>query len=186
VARRALAFGMNVIAVTRHPERKVSEIPSTAKAVNGSESQKSIDSRTNTNIIDVVGRDELENSLSKSDYVSLHTDLTAETQGMIAKREFAKMRSGAFLINVARASIVDRRALFESLTEGKIAGAAFDVFWEEPADPNDPLLQLDNFVLTPHIAGWTRESTRHAAELITKNIEMVSRGISPVNSVNTI
>jgi D-3-phosphoglycerate dehydrogenase / 2-oxoglutarate reductase len=89
------------------------------------------------------------------------------------------MKSSAFLINVARAQIVDREGLFTSLVNKKIAGAAFDVFWEEPADPNDKLLKLDNFVLTPHLAGWTSESADHATTIIASNINRILHGEKP-------
>jgi D-3-phosphoglycerate dehydrogenase len=95
------------------------------------------------------------------------------------------MKRTAFLINVARAPIVDREALYKALHNGTIAGAAFDVFWEEPANPNDSLLQLDNFVLMPHIAGWTRESANVVAEVITRNIEKVAKGEAPLTAVNS-
>jgi D-3-phosphoglycerate dehydrogenase len=115
-----------------------------------------------------MGSTELSKCLSDTDYVSLHTNLTRETRGMIGIEEFRLMKRTAFLINVARAPIVDRDALYIALNNGTIAGAAFDVFWEEPANPHARLLQLDNFVLTPHIAGWTRESANVAAEVIMK------------------
>jgi D-3-phosphoglycerate dehydrogenase len=123
--------------------------------------------------------------LSYADFVSLHTNLTDETRGMIGKEEIKLMKRTAFLINVARAPIVNRDALYTALYNQKIAGAAFDVFWEEPANPHDKLLQLDNFVLKPHIAGWTTESANPAAEVITKNIEEVAQGEAPLTAVNS-
>src|SRR5918995_6164543 len=105
-----------------------------------------------------------------ADYISIHILLTDETRDLIGAKEMNLMKRSAFLINVARAQIVDRAALFTSLVNKKIAGAAFDVFWEEPADPNDKLLKLDNFVLTPHLAGWTTESAKATTELIAANI----------------
>jgi D-3-phosphoglycerate dehydrogenase len=104
---------------------------------------------------------------------------------MIVMEEFKLMKRTAFLINVARAPIVDRDALYTALYNGTIAGAAFDVFWEEPANPHDRVLQLDIFVLTPHIAGWTRESANVAADVITKNIEKVAQGEAPLTAVNS-
>jgi D-3-phosphoglycerate dehydrogenase len=104
---------------------------------------------------------------------------------MIGKEELGLMKRTAFLINVARAQIVNRRALCTALYSGAIAGAAFDVFWEEPADPDDKLLQLDNFVLTPHIAGWTIESANVAATIITTNIKKIAQGEAPLTAVNS-
>ena len=103
---------------------------------------------------------------------------------MIGKKELRMMKKSSFLINVARAAIVDREALFTELSCMTISGAAFDVFWEEPADSNDKLLQLDNFVLTPHIAGWTHESVDTIARIITSNIERISEAEVPLTIVN--
>jgi phosphoglycerate dehydrogenase-like enzyme len=75
--------------------------------------------------------------------------------------------------------------LYTALYNGAIAGAAFDDFWEEPADPYDSLLQLDNFVLTPHISGWTIDSANIEAEVITKNIEKVAQGEAPLTALNS-
>lgn len=104
---------------------------------------------------------------------------------MIGSEELATMKQSAFLVNVARAPVVDREALYVALSHRTIAGAAFDVFWEEPADPTDKLLQLDNFVLTPHLAGWTRESVEAIAGVIASNIGRVAEGKSPLTLVNS-
>ena len=125
----------------------------------------------------------LSDSLIDADYISIHTPLTDETRGLIGAKEINLMKRSAFLINVARAQIVDREALFTSLVNKKIAGAAFDVFWEEPADPNDRLLKLDNFVSTPHLAGWTSESADTTTRIIASNINRVLHG-KPTTLVN--
>ena len=72
-----------------------------------------------------------------------------------------------------------------ALANTKIAGAAFDVFWEEPADPNDKLLKLDNFVLTPHVAGWTTEAAKTITKIIAVNVDKVMRGQMPSTIVNS-
>lgn len=95
------------------------------------------------------------------------------------------MKKSAFPINVARAPIVDREALFTALSNNKISGAAFDVFWEDPADPNDKLVKLCNFVLTPHIAGWTTESIDSIARIIATNIGRFWQGLGPLTVVNS-
>src|SRR5919205_1383494 len=119
VAKRAKSFGMNVIAVTKNPFLKK---PGIDKAY----------------FVDSLGGPEiLSESISRADYVSLHTPLTEETKNMIGAKELALMKKSAYLVNVARAAIVDREALYTVLSNNKIAGAAFDVFWEEPPDPND-------------------------------------------------
>jgi D-3-phosphoglycerate dehydrogenase len=95
------------------------------------------------------------------------------------------MKPTAYLVNVARASIVEREAIYDCLKERKIAGAAFDVFWEEPANPDDSLLRLENFVLTPHVAGWTKESVESIAGVIASNIARVAEGKAPLTLVNS-
>ncbi|MGI0019219.1 MAG: NAD(P)-dependent oxidoreductase [Nitrososphaera sp.] len=163
VAKRARAFGMRVIAVTKDPVGQ------------GREKSFSAD--------EIKGPGALLECVARADYVSLHVPLTEETRGMIGKKEFEAMKRSAFLINMARAPVVDREALYGALT-GKIAGAAFDVFWEEPASPGDRLLKLDNFVLTPHVAGWTRESVDAVAGIISANIQRVSEGSGPLTPVS--
>ncbi|MCS7145086.1 MAG: NAD(P)-dependent oxidoreductase [Nitrososphaerota archaeon] len=104
----------------------------------------------------------LERLLSESDYVSIHTPLTEETKLMIGERELRMMKKTAFLINTARGQVVDEEALKVALKEGWIAGAALDVFKEEP--PRDlELLKLPNLIATPHIGAQTREAQDKAA-----------------------
>lgn len=175
VAKRAKAFGMYITAVTKHPDSKKGKI----------DNNNNHNNRWNYFINIIQGVEALSNSLIDADYVSIHTPLTDETRGLIGAKEINSMKSSAFLINVARAQIVDREGLFTSLVNKKIAGAAFDVFWEEPADPNDKLLKLDNFVLTPHLAGWTSESADNATRIIASNINRVLHGEKPTTVVNS-
>jgi D-3-phosphoglycerate dehydrogenase len=175
VATRAKCFGMDVTAVTRHPNSKKKRGKETV--VSASEA----DSYVNK----ILGVQDLLTSFSDADYISIHTPLTDETRSLIGVKEFSSMKRDAFLINVARAQIVKREALFTALANKTIAAAAFDVFWEEPADPNDKLLKLDNFVLTPHLAGWTTETVEAATRLITTNINRVlNLGEKPLTIVN--
>lgn len=166
VAKRAKSFGMHVIAVTKNPLLKK---PGIDKVY----------------FVDNLGGSEiLSESLSRADYVSLHTPLTEETKNMIGTKELSLMKKSAFLVNVARAAIVDREALFSVLSNSKISGAAFDVFWEEPPDTTDKLLKLHNFILTPHIAGWTFESVDAIARIISNNIERFAQAQVPLTIVN--
>src|SRR5215217_6402077 len=166
VAKRAKSFGMHVIAVTKNPFLKK---PGIDKAY----------------FVDNFGGSEiLSESISRADYVSLHTPLTEETKNMIGAKELALMKKSAYLVNVARAPIVNREALYTALSNSKIAGAAFDVFWEEPPYPNDKLLKLNNFLLTPHIAGWTADSVDAIARIIATNIERFAQGEIPLTIVN--
>jgi len=95
------------------------------------------------------------------------------------------MTKSSLLINVARAPIVDTEAFFLELSSKKISGAAFDFFWEETADSNNKLLKLDNFVLTPHIAGWTHYSVGNIARTITTDIERISQAQVPLTILNS-
>jgi D-3-phosphoglycerate dehydrogenase len=109
--------------------------------------------------------------LAKSDYISLHLPKTKESSNMIGKAQFEKMKAGVRLVNCARGGIVDEAALYEALVSGKVAGAALDVFAEEP--PTDyRLLKLDNVIGSPHIGAATHEAQgRVGAEVAEKLIE---------------
>ncbi len=98
----------------------------------------------------------LDDLLANADVVSIHAALTPESRGLIDSRRVGLMKSSAYLVNTARGPIVDETALVEALAERRIAGAALDVFDEEPLPPGHPLTQLSNVVLTPHM-GWTTD-----------------------------
>ena len=99
--------------------------------------------------------------LAESDFVSLHTPLTAETQHLLNAERLARMKRGAWLINMARGAVVDEEALVQVLRSGHLAGAALDVFEREP-EVHSALLTMDNVVLAPHMGGCTQESRRAA------------------------
>lgn len=123
---------------------------------------------TSANGSKLVTLDEL---LAQSDYISLHTPKTKETTNMIGAEQFAKMKDGVRIINCARGGIIDENAFYEALTSGKVAGAAIDVFIEEP--PTDwKLVKLDNVISSPHIGAATKEAqARVGAEVAEKLIE---------------
>lgn len=130
----------------------------------------------------------LEELLRESDFVTIHVPLDEPgqppTRGLIGPRELSTMKRTAYLINTARGPIVDQRALYQALKEGRIAGAALDVFEKEPISLDDPLLGLDNAILAPHIASATIE-TRHAmAVTVTEDVIRVLKGERPRNVVN--
>jgi lactate dehydrogenase-like 2-hydroxyacid dehydrogenase len=120
---------------------------------------------------------------STPDIVSIHLPLNSSTKGMIGEDELANMKPSAFLINTARGALIDEAALTKTLTNNKIAGAALDVFEKEPIDPNHPLLQLDNVILTPHIAYKTEEALKRRAKVTIENLINFTKN-NKTNQVN--
>lgn len=118
--------------------------------------------------------------LSDSDVVSLHIPLNSESEGMIGKAQLSQMKSHSVLINTARGKIVDNHALYNALKEGVIGGAGLDTLAEW--DTSNPLLSLDNTVITPHGAWYTKESFENLAEMVTVNVEAYSAG-NPINLI---
>ncbi|HZP26901.1 MAG TPA: hydroxyacid dehydrogenase [Dehalococcoidia bacterium] len=103
---------------------------------------------------------DLDTLLAQSDYVTIHTSLTDRTRGLIGKQALAKMKPTAFLINTARGPVIDDQAVRVALDEGRLQGAALDVFSVEPPDPEQPLLKHPKVLVTPHVAGMSRDSTK--------------------------
>lgn len=147
-ARRAIAMDMSVVAYDPY----VNEVPDGIK---------------------LVSLDEL---LAQADYISLHLPKTKESTNMIGAEQFAKMKNGVRIVNCARGGIVNEDALYEALTNGKVAGAALDVFNEEP--PTDwKLAKLDNVIASPHIGAATKEAqARVGAEVAEKLIAFSKNG----------
>jgi len=141
-AKRAIALGMNVIAYD--PYIKESGLEG-------------------------VSMTDLDNLLSESDYISLHIPHTDETHHLLSSSAFEKMKESSYLVNCARGGVVDEDALHNALSEGKIAGAAFDVFETEPPVGNK-LFTLDNFFCTPHIGASTKEGQSRVGEEVAKII----------------
>jgi D-3-phosphoglycerate dehydrogenase len=107
--------------------------------------------------------------LRRADFVTLHTPLIEATRNIINAENIAKMKDGARLINCARGGLVDEKALYDALKSGKLAGAAFDVFVEEPAT-NNPLFELENFIATPHLGASTTEAQENVALQVAEQI----------------
>lgn len=126
----------------------------------------------------------LEELLSVSDIVSLHVPLLPETRHLIGRSQLALMKQNAVLINVARGHIVDEQALFEALQTNKLAGAAIDVWAEEPVRPDNPLLGLGNVIATPHIGAGTRDTMQNVLQIAFRNIQRMIDGEQPQFVVN--
>jgi len=124
--------------------------------------------------------------IAESDIITIHTPLTVETENLISEGRIARMKPGAVLINVSRGSIVDEAALAMALKDGRLQGAALDVFSTEPIGPANPLLDAPNVVLTPHVAGATNESRWRIINMSLDNIVSVLGGGVPVNIVNGV
>ncbi len=128
-----------------------------------------------------IGLDEL---LEQSDFVTLHCPALPETMGLINAQRIASMKPTAYLVNTAGAAIVDREAIVQALKEQHIAGAAFDVYETWPVQLDNPLLKLDNVILTPHIGGSTDETVERHSRMIADDIERFLRGERPKNLLN--
>lgn len=156
MARRGRGFDMDVLYVSRTDKPHMNEMG--AKRVS------------------------LDELLTQSDFVSLHTSLNQETHHLIDAQALSKMKSSAFLINTSRGSVVDEQALVDALHAKSIAGAGLDVFEEEPKIHPD-LLHMEHVVLAPHIGSGTHSTRRVMAEMVAKNVLSVLRGEAPQNPV---
>jgi D-3-phosphoglycerate dehydrogenase len=128
--------------------------------------------------------DELSKLMELADFISLHLPHTKETHYIINEKMLAKMKPSAYLINCARGGTVDEKALYNALKNGKIAGAAMDVFEQEPPAKDNPLLTLDNVVVTPHIGANTKEGQLRAGLITAEQMMKVLEGKYPDFWVN--
>ncbi len=157
VAGRALGFGMKVLVFDPYVEKSKIEAPG-------------------------ISVTDFPTLLGESDYVSLHARESKENENLVGPKEFALMKKSAFFLNTARPSMVDEAALYASLKEHRIAGAAMDVLRYDPARPTNPLLALDNAIVTPHIGGATFETTTKGAEIVAKQLQRYLTGL-PLETV---
>jgi phosphoglycerate dehydrogenase-like enzyme len=127
----------------------------------------------------VGGPEDINELLKRSDFVILCLPYTPETQDLINPTSISFMKQSAFLINLSRGGLVDREALQEALSSGKIAGAGLDVFWEEPPDPNDTIFNY-NVLATPHIGGSTDLSIRGIVKAVAENILRLEENKKPL------
>lgn len=121
--------------------------------------------------------------IRESDFITIHLPLLQETRGFISDGEFRAMKDTCILVNTARGGIVDEKALYRALEEGWIAGAALDVFEQEPSVDN-PLFRFDTFIATPHMGGITFEALKRTGMLVAGDIVAVLQGRTPVNFAN--
>ncbi|MGK7345485.1 MAG: phosphoglycerate dehydrogenase [Candidatus Nitrospinota bacterium M3_3B_026] len=125
----------------------------------------------------------LDDVLGRADVITIHTPLTAETRGLIGREAFGKMKKGALIVNCARGGILDEAALAEAVREGVVAGAALDVFEKEPPEKN-PLLELDEVILTPHLGASTSEAQEKVAVAVAEQmVDFFTHGVIQ-NAVN--
>ena len=159
VGRAAKALGMRVVAVRR-----------------SGASSPEVDA--------ILGPDELANGLSNADYVVVCLPLTSKTRGMVSPPMIASLPKHAALIDVSRGGIVDHVALEAALRSGNLAGAALDVFDEEPLPVSSTLWSCPNLIITPHVGGWTETYLDQALEVFVDNVERIRRGEPPVSQVS--
>jgi phosphoglycerate dehydrogenase-like enzyme len=126
----------------------------------------------------------LKELLAKSDIVSLHLPLTPETENLVNAEFIAKMKPGAILINTARGGIVDEAALVDALRGGQLAAAGLDVFAEEPVSPDNPLLALDNVIVSPHSSWLTADTMERYLSAAIHNVRRLADGKEPLSVVN--
>ena len=157
VARRAQGFNMKILYYSRRRNEEMEKY--------------------NAKFVD------LHTLLKESDFVSLHIPLTKETYHLIGEKELKLMKPTAYLINTARGKCIDEKALIKALKNKWIAGAALDVFENEPSI-SDELVELENVVLTPHIGSASYETRSQMAEMVAKNVLMALEGKLPPNCVN--
>ena len=160
IARLCQGLEMRVIATRRHPEEGAPHVDT------------------------LYPTDELHRLLEASDFVVIAVPLTEETRGMIGAEALRRMGKEAWLINIARGAVVDEKALIEALQEGQIAGAALDVFVEEPLPEDSPLWELENVIITPHNSWSTPHLKEREAALFLENLRHYLRDEPLRNVVN--
>ena len=158
IAERASGLGMDVVGVRRSGE----SVPG---------------------VREVYTADDLHEAIADARFVALATPLTPETEGLFSTAEFETMREDAYLVNVARGSVVDEPALVDALDEGSVSGAALDVFETEPLPSQSPLWDHEEVIVTPHSGAGTRDYYRDIAGLVRENVGRFAAGDEPVNRV---
>jgi glyoxylate reductase len=127
---------------------------------------------------------DLDTLFKESDFVSIHVPLMKETHHLVNAEKLRLMKKTAYLINNSRGPVVDEKALYEALKEGRIAGAGLDVFEQEPTPMDNPLLKFDNVVVAPHISSASYETRSKMAEMVADNLVAFFEGKKPPNLIN--
>jgi D-3-phosphoglycerate dehydrogenase len=127
---------------------------------------------------------DLDTLLKESDFISIHCPLNESTRHLIGQREFGKMEKNPILINTSRGPIIDENALIQALVKGQISGAGLDVLEKEPPDPQNPLLEMENVVLSPHVSFYSVESISELKRRTAENVSAVLLGKWPKSVVN--
>lgn len=165
IARRLQGFGVRVLAVSRQgPAGRRARDPTVPLAQH-------------------VAFDQIEDVLGEADALIVSAPATPENIGLVDARILRALRPGAVLVNIARGAVIDYTALRTALEDGHLGGAGLDVFWQEPFDPEDPLLKC-NVIATPHIGGVTSRSLEGIGRAVVANIERLRRGELPACCVN--
>ena len=161
VARLASAFGMRVIGVKRNAGEAV------------------------PHIVSMLRPEELDELVGSADAIVISLPLTDETRGLVSRATIDRMRDGTILVNVGRGAVVDEEALVDALRSGKLAGAALDVFTEEPLPETSPLWELENVILSPHTAALSPHENERIIDLFAENLRRYLRGDELLSRVDT-
>lgn len=176
IARRAASFGMRTIALKRHPERAETWDPEYLRVVGLPAEEPRLE--------DVLGPGDLDRFLAESDAIVVAAPLTPETTGVFDARAFARMKRGAWFVNVGRGRIHREDDLVAALRTRHLGGAALDVFEREPLPPESELYRLDNVILTPHVSGVATGYWGRAMGLFEANLARDGAGRPLLNRVD--
>ena len=158
VAKRAAAFGMRIIAVDLFPGKKPDHVA------------------------ELWGLDRLDDLMAESDYVVITVPYTPDTDHMIGAQQIGAMKPTAMLVGISRGHIIDEDALATALKSGRVAAAALDVFAQEPLPADSPLWDIENLLITPHIAGGTQHESRYILDILYENLDRFLRGDFPLRN----
>ena len=165
INRRLQSFGMDVTAISKHgpdgPRERDATVP----------------------VQKHIPLNQFQEGIKNADFVIVTTPGGPDNNGLVDSNFISKMKKGSYLVNVARGSVVEYQALLAGLDSQQLAGAGLDVFWQEPFDPSDPIMNY-NVIATPHIGGATDRSLRGIGGSVAANIKLLKMGTAPLNCAN--